>query len=82
MQILMSKAGDALVGAKVRAIAPGAEIVTMAARDQFERDGAPFPADQVDPELAWIGLDTMTSGLVGPMRQALLDVIEEYEKLL
>ena len=67
MQILMTKAAYGRVGERLAAIAPGAEVVTVAAADSYERGGQPVEADAIDPEAIWFSLDSYAGGLMGSL---------------
>jgi phosphoglycerate dehydrogenase-like enzyme len=64
MQILITKASQERVGAKVAAMAPGAQIVTVAPGGGLEIDGAAVSAEAISPEVAWISIDSLFSGLM------------------
>src|SRR6185312_13644324 len=67
MQILMTKAAAERVRGRIAALAPGAEIVTAAAADAYERAGQPIAVEDIDPEVVWLSLDSYASGLLGPL---------------
>src|SRR5260370_479445 len=62
MQILMTKSALKRVADRLAAIAPGAQVVTIAGEDEFAVDGQPVTADRIAPEVVWLSLDSWTSG--------------------
>ena len=67
MQILMTKAAYGRVGERLVAIAPDAQVVTAVSGDAYELDGRPIDKDDIDPEVAWISLDSYASGTIGSL---------------
>jgi len=67
MQILMSKAAHGRVGDRLVAIAPDAEVITVAPGETYERAGRAVDAAAVDPEAIWFSLDSYVSGLMGAL---------------
>lgn len=67
MQILMTKAAYGRVGERLAKIAPDAEVVTAGSGDAYELNGQPIDKDAIDPEVAWISLDSYASGTIAPL---------------
>ncbi|WP_091736870.1 NAD(P)-dependent oxidoreductase [Phenylobacterium immobile] len=67
MQILMTKAAAERVRGKVAAIAPDAQIITLAPGGLLEIDGAPTAAESASPEIAWMSVDALFAGLAPAM---------------
>ncbi len=67
MQILMTKAAHERVGERLAAIAPDAEVITVAPGETYERAGQPIAVEAVDPEAIWFSLDSYVSGLMGAL---------------
>jgi phosphoglycerate dehydrogenase-like enzyme len=67
MQILMTQAAFQRAGARVAEVAPGAEIITTSGKDAYARDGQPIAAEDVDPEVCWISLDSYAGGQMGAL---------------
>src|SRR5947209_6815924 len=65
MQILMTKAAHERVGARLKTIAPDAEVVTALTSDDYELAGRPIDKDAIDPEIVWLSLDSYASGTMG-----------------
>ena len=72
MQILLSKTAHARIGPRLKAIAPeDVELILVTPDGQFERDGAPVPAESVDPDIAWLSIDAMRDGYMPIVLQRL-----------
>jgi phosphoglycerate dehydrogenase-like enzyme len=67
MQILMTKASHERVAARLAAMAPDAEVVTIHPGGGLEIDGRTVAADVVSPEVGWISIDSLFSGLMEPL---------------
>ncbi len=65
MQLLMSEAAHARVARELAAFAGRLDVVTMAADGALSRDGQALGEAPVNPELFWISLDMVGSGLLG-----------------
>src|SRR3954462_13231605 len=65
MQIFMTKAAQERVGARLKTIAPDAEVVTALTSDDYELGGQPIDKDAINPEIVWLSLDSYASGTLG-----------------
>lgn len=65
MQALMSAAAYERVKDRIAPFAGDLEIVTITAKDEFQRNGQPIDKDAVDPEIIWPTLDAYAAGLLG-----------------
>ena len=72
MQILMTKAAAERVAGRVAAFAPDAEIVTAVSAEAYERGGQPIAAEDVDPEVVWLSLDSYASGTLRQLYSRLM----------
>lgn len=72
MQILMTKAAYGRVGERLAKVAPDAEVVTAVGEDAFELGGKPIVADDIDPEVVWLSLDSYQSGTLRPLYRRLM----------
>ena len=61
MHLLLTKSAFARVEPRLKALAPDLYL-TLATAKGFERGGQDIPADQVDPDIAWLSLDSMREG--------------------
>lgn len=62
MQLLLAKTALARVEPRLKALAPNLELTLVTPTGSFERNGKEVPADQVDPDVAWLSLDAMRDG--------------------
>jgi phosphoglycerate dehydrogenase-like enzyme len=62
MQILMSKAAHARVGADLARMGADIDVVTLDPAGRLTRAGAPVDASGVDPEVFWASLDLYKAG--------------------
>ncbi|HEX3888631.1 MAG TPA: D-2-hydroxyacid dehydrogenase [Phenylobacterium sp.] len=67
MQILMTKAAFERVGERLAKVAPDAKVVTAVSKDLYERGGQPIAAEEIDPEVVWLSLDSYASGTLGQL---------------
>ncbi len=67
MQILMTKAAAERVCGRVSTIAPDARIVTAVASDSYELAGQTIAAEDINPEVVWLSLDSYASGSLGQL---------------
>ena len=67
MQILMTKAAYGRVGERLARVAPNAQVVTAVSADAYELNGQPIDKDEINPEVAWISLDSYASGTIAPL---------------
>jgi phosphoglycerate dehydrogenase-like enzyme len=67
MQILMTKAAYERVGERLAKVAPDAQVVTAVSKELYERDGQPIAAEDIDPEIVWLSLDSYASGTLGQL---------------
>jgi phosphoglycerate dehydrogenase-like enzyme len=67
MQILMTKAASERVRGRVATIAPDAQIVTALSADAYELAGQPLAAEDINPEVVWLSLDSYASGALGQL---------------
>ena len=72
MQILMTKAAAERVAGRIGAFAPDAQIVTAVSADAYERGGQPISAEDVDPEVVWLSLDSYASGTLRQLYSRLM----------
>jgi phosphoglycerate dehydrogenase-like enzyme len=61
VHLLLTKSAFARVEPRLKALAPDLYL-TLATAKGFERGGQDIPADQVDPDIAWLSLDSMREG--------------------
>lgn len=72
MQILLAKTAHARIGPRLKAIAPeDSELILITPDGKFERNGEPVPAESVDPDIAWLSIDTMRDGYMPIVLQRL-----------
>ncbi len=62
MQILLSKTALARVEPRLKALVPDLDLTIVTPTGTFERNGKEIAADQVDPEVAWVSIDSMRDG--------------------
>lgn len=62
MKIILSKTAFARVEPRLKAIAPNADFTFVTPTGTFERNGGEIPASQVDPDIAWLSIDSMRDG--------------------
>ena len=62
MQLLLAKSALARVEPRLKALAPDLDLTLVTPAGTFERNGKEVPADQVDPDIAWLSLDAMRDG--------------------
>ncbi len=62
VQLLLAKSALARVEPRLKALAPDLELTLVTPAGTFERNGKEIPADQVDPDVAWLSLDAMRDG--------------------
>ena len=62
MQLLLAKSALARVEPRLKALAPDLDLTLVTPAGTFERNGKEVPADQVDPDVAWLSLDAMRDG--------------------
>jgi len=62
VQLLLAKTALARVEPRLKALAPDLDLTLVTPQGTFERDGKEIPADQVDPDIAWMSLDAMRDG--------------------
>src|ERR1700742_359875 len=67
MQILMTKAAHGRVAERLAKVAPDAQVVTAVDKDAYELDGRPIAAEDIDPEVVWLSLDSYASGTLGQL---------------
>jgi phosphoglycerate dehydrogenase-like enzyme len=67
MQILMTKAAYERVGERLAKVAPDAQVVTAVSKDLYELGGQPIAAEDIDPEVVWLSLDSYASGTLGQL---------------
>jgi phosphoglycerate dehydrogenase-like enzyme len=67
MQILMTKTAHGRVGERLANVAPDAEVVMLTGPDAYELAGEPITSEAIDPEVAWISLDSYPAGLIAPL---------------
>ena len=72
MQILMTKAAHGRVSERLAKVAPDARVVTTVDADSFELDGRPIAADDIDPEVVWLSLDSYASGTLRALYSRLM----------
>jgi phosphoglycerate dehydrogenase-like enzyme len=72
MQILMTKAASERVRGRVATIAPDAEIITAVSEEAYERAGQPIAAEDINPEVVWLSLDSYASGTLGRLYSRLM----------
>ncbi|HZZ70504.1 MAG TPA: hypothetical protein VFE18_20220, partial [Phenylobacterium sp.] len=63
----MTKAAYERVGERLAKVAPDAQVVTAVSKDLYERDGQPITAEDIDPEVVWLSLDSYASGTLGQL---------------
>ena len=64
MQILVSETAHALVAGRLAAMGPDLDVVTMGAEGVFKRGGEVVDGAEVDPEVYWVSIDMVRSGLL------------------
>jgi phosphoglycerate dehydrogenase-like enzyme len=62
VQLLLAKTALARVEPRLKALAPDLDLTLVTPAGTFERNGKEVPADQVDPDIAWLSLDAMRDG--------------------
>jgi phosphoglycerate dehydrogenase-like enzyme len=62
VQLLLAKSALARVEPRLKALAPDLDLTLVTPAGTFERNGKEVPADQVDPDVAWLSLDAMRDG--------------------
>jgi phosphoglycerate dehydrogenase-like enzyme len=62
VQLLLAKSALARVEPRLKALAPDLDLTLVTPAGTFERNGKEIPADQVDPDIAWLSLDAMRDG--------------------
>ncbi|THD62909.1 D-2-hydroxyacid dehydrogenase [Phenylobacterium sp.] len=67
MQILMTKAAHGRVAERLAKVAPDAQVVTAVDKDAYELDGRSIAAEDIDPEVVWLSLDSYASGTLGQL---------------
>jgi phosphoglycerate dehydrogenase-like enzyme len=77
VKILLAKTAFARVESRLKAIAPNADYTFVTPTGTFERNGEELPASQVDPDIAWISIDSMRDGYF----PSYLDVVAKADKL-
>lgn len=68
----MTKAAHERVGGRLATLVPDAQVVTTVDADSFELDGRPVAADDIDPEVVWLSLDSYASGTLRPLYSRLM----------
>lgn len=67
MQLLLSAAALDRVRDRIAPFAGDLDIVTISGPEEFQRDGRPIDAAEVDPHLVWTTLDAYAGGLLGAL---------------
>jgi phosphoglycerate dehydrogenase-like enzyme len=62
VQLLLAKTALARVEPRLKALAPDLDVTVITPAGTFERAGKEIPADQVDPDVVWLSLDSMRDG--------------------
>lgn len=62
MQLLLAKTALARVEPRLKALAPDLDITVITPSGTFERGGKEIAADQVDPDVVWVSIDSMRDG--------------------
>ena len=72
MQILMTESAHRRVAERLAQIAPDADIVTVIGTDAYALNGQPAAVEALDPEAAWISLDSWGGGQMGALAGRIL----------
>jgi phosphoglycerate dehydrogenase-like enzyme len=62
VQLLLAKSALARIEPRLKALAPDLELTLVTPTGAFERNGKEIAADQVDPDIVWVSLDSMRDG--------------------
>lgn len=73
MRLLLSASGQALLGDRLEAVAPGLELVVMDANGSCLLDGEVLEPADVQPDLVWLSLDNYLDDLLTQMFGVILD---------
>src|SRR5436853_105735 len=64
MQLLIAKTAYDRLKSRIDAIAPGLDVVTVVNAETLQRNGATIAPEAANPDLAWLGYDTLQQGLM------------------
>jgi phosphoglycerate dehydrogenase-like enzyme len=62
VHLLLTKSAFARVEPRLKALAPDLELTLVTPKGTYERAGKEVPAEEVDPDIVWLSLDSMREG--------------------
>src|SRR5437773_7000399 len=64
MQLLIAKTAYDRIKPRLDAVAPDLDVVTVLNAETFQRNGQTIAPEAANPEIVWLGFDTLTQGLM------------------